>query len=141
MMGDQEEAKDVLQEAFIHAFTQLNKLQSESAFPAWIKRVVVNHCLNALKKKSVIFISEEGLPDDPDNGNDDFLEQKEIKLDKVMAAVDKLSEGCKTVLNLYAFEGYDHSEIAHILNITESASKSQYSKAKRRIRELIGLKF
>lgn len=136
MMGDSDEAKDVLQDAFVHAFSEMHKLQNESAFPAWMKRIVVNHCLNALKKKVILFISEDAIPDVPLE-DQDFSDEKELRVEQMLRAMDKLSEGCRAVLNLYAFEGYDHKEIAQILSISEEASKSQYSKAKRRIKELI----
>jgi RNA polymerase sigma-70 factor (ECF subfamily) len=69
---------------------------------------------------------------------DDYQESfSEHSVKEVMSTIDKISEGCRTVLNLYLFEGYDHKEIGQILNISESASKAQYSKAKSKIRNLL----
>ncbi|MEM9859670.1 MAG: RNA polymerase sigma factor [Bacteroidota bacterium] len=136
MMSDEEEAKDVLQEAFVTAFTSIGKLKHEVTFSAWLKRIVVNHCLNALKKKRLM---TEEL-----NENGDFAEDNEddsgfvqYEAQRIMKAVDRISEGCRTVLNLYLFEGYDHKEIGQILGVSEATSKAQYSKAKSKIRQLL----
>ncbi|MCG8306740.1 MAG: RNA polymerase sigma factor [Cytophagales bacterium] len=137
MMGTEDDAKDVLQDSFIHAFTKIKGLRNADTFSAWIKRIVINHCINALKKKHIVtddlddhlaFQVQEST-EDPD----------EIKYEarKIMDAIDRISEGCKTVLNLYLFDGYDHKEIAQILNISESASKAQYSKAKAKVRKIL----
>ncbi len=137
MMGNEEDAKDVLQDAFVHAFTKISDLRQPEMFTAWLKRIVVNHAINALNKKRLLTkdIDEVG----------DFVEQEEHSLSdsiqyevkKVLSAIDRISEGCRTVLNLYLFEGYDHKEIAQILNISESASKAQYSKGRAKVRQLL----
>lgn len=136
MMGNEEDAKDVLQEAFIDAFLNLKKLKNSKLFSAWLKRIVINHCINALKKKRIEAnpIAEGfDIPDQvEEQGNFVQLEAK-----KILKAIDKISDGCKIVLNLYLFEGYDHKEIAQILSITESTSKAQYSKAKKKIRKVL----
>lgn len=135
-MGDDEEAKDVLQEAFVTVFTKINNLKEEATFSAWIKRIVINHCINAIKKKKLLTSSlDENIDAMQVEEEDDSFANHEVK--KVMQAVDRISEGCRTVLNLYLFEGYDHKEIGQILGITESASKAQYSKAKSKIRKLL----
>ena len=136
MMGDEDEAKDTLQEAFIEAFSKLEKLQDEMVFPAWLKRIVVNKCINALRKKKDIYTDlNSDLPIlEQTEGDDDYTR---FKAEKVMNAIDQISEGCKVVTNLYLFEGYDHKEIASILSISESASKAQYSKAKSKIRKIL----
>ena len=136
MMGTEEDAKDMLQDSFIQAFTKINSLKNPDTFPAWLKRIVVNRCLNQLKKTSDLrnLDSEEAVvPWEDFEAN----ESKELKVDRIKKALDLISEGCRTVLNLYVFEGYDHKEIAEILSISESASKAQYSKAKSKIRSLI----
>ena len=137
MTGDPEEAKDILQDAFIQAFTHIKKLKNEATFGAWLKKIVVNHCINHLKKKKlkVNELNEKYDITDPDDEYDDDWRKEDIK--RIITAVDKISEGCKIVLNLYLFEGYDHKEIGQILNISESASKAQYSKAKSKIRKLL----
>ena len=135
-MGDEEEAKDLLQESFIDAFQKLPSLREINTFSSWIKRIVVNNCINAIKKKRLLTSQLEE--------NDDFLEEEEADFEytqyqasQIMAAIDNIPEGCRSVLNLYLFEGYDHKEIGEILGVSESASKAQYCKAKARIRKIL----
>ena len=139
MMGDEDDAKDVLQDAFVHAFTKIKSLRNVDTFSAWIKRIVINHCINALKKKNVAVTDIDDLVDVPEEIAGDGIERDSLKFEakKILHAIDRISEGCKTVLNMYLFEGYDHKEIAQVLNISESASKAQYSKAKAKVRRLL----
>lgn len=135
MMGDDEEAKDLLQESFIHAFQKLPSLRDTSLFSSWIKRIVVNHCINAIRKRRILTSSLDEEFDQIEE-TDDFAYQ-EHQVEEIMRAIELLPEGCRTVLNLYLFEGYDHKEIGQILAITESASKAQYSKARARVRKIL----
>ncbi len=139
MIGDDDEAKDLLQESFIDAFRKLPELREINTFSAWIKRIVVNHCINAIKKKRLITSELNENFDTIEEEEDDFEYQK-YTANRIMEAVEELPEGCRTVLNLYLFEGYDHKEIGQILGITESASKAQYSKAKSKIRNQLEAK-
>lgn len=139
MMGDDDDAKDVLQDAFVHAFMKIRGLREIETFPAWIKRIVINHCINALKKRSITVTDIDEEPDLPeeDAGISKSSDEINHEVNRVLKAIDCISEGCKTVLNLYLFEGYDHKEIAQILNISESASKAQYSKARAKVRKIL----
>ncbi|MDZ7607258.1 MAG: sigma-70 family RNA polymerase sigma factor [Cyclobacteriaceae bacterium] len=139
MMGNEEEAqKDcAFRHAFVDAFTKIGDLRQPEMFTAWLKRIVINHNINALNKNRLLTkdIEEQGdFAEKEDHGISETL-QYEVK--KVLSAIDRISEGCRTVLNLYLFEGYDHKEIAQILNISESASKAQYSKARAKVRQII----
>ena len=136
MMGNDEDAKDVLQDSFIQAFTKLKSLKNEAMFPAWLKRIVVNQCLNQLgKSKDFKLMVQENLEMPMEEQED--ADETRYQVDRIKQALDKISEGCRTVLNLYVFEGYDHQEIAGILGISVSASKAQYSKAKSKIRMIL----
>ena len=137
MMGDEDEAKDVLQDAFIHAFMKIGELRNADTFTAWIKRIVINHCINALKKKKMV---TGDIDDERDVMAEEVSENPEplrYETHRILRAIDRISDGCKTVLNLYLFEGYDHTEISQILNISVSASKAQYSKARAKVRKLL----
>lgn len=136
MMGDEEEAKDLLQESFVDAFQKLPKLREVNTFSAWIKRIVVNNCINAIRKKRLDTEQLDQGEDFVEEDDADF-EYAQYQASQIMSAVDKLPQGCKAVLNLYLFEGYDHKEIAEILGVTVSASKAQYSKAKAKIRKIL----
>jgi RNA polymerase sigma factor (sigma-70 family) len=133
--GDEEEAEDVLQEAFISAFKNINTFRGDSTFGAWLKRIVVNKSINALQKKSLItqYLDEDfDLEEEPPKE-----EAHEWVVHEVREAILKLPDGYRTVLTLYLLEGYDHEEISNILNISESTSKSQLNRAKNKLRLLL----
>jgi RNA polymerase sigma factor (sigma-70 family) len=137
MLGQESDAEDALQESFIDIFKKLDSFRGESSLGAWIKRIVINHCLNVYKKRRIVFedIDEHASIPEEDSGEDQDDITYEVA--KVKSAIMKLPDGYRQVLTLYLIEGYDHSEIAGILGIQETGSKSQYSRAKARLRELL----
>lgn len=143
MLNSWEEAEDVLQEAFTDAFIRLDSFRYESAFGAWLKRIVVNKCINHLRSKKAEFVLEDNmlsvLDEKHNNDDNDKIQEEHVKLsvEKIHRAVNQLADGYRVIFTLYMFEGYDHSEIAEILMIKESTSKSQYMRAKRKINEII----
>ncbi len=137
LLGDEDDARDITQDSFIQAFAKIGSLKNEITFGAWIKRIVINNSINALKKRREVTNElEENIALSEEQELFD-IDYESIEIKKIMGAIDEISEGCRTVLNLYLFEGYDHKEIGQILGITESASKAQYSKAKSKIRKLL----
>jgi len=137
-MGNEDDAKDALQDSFVHAFTKIKTLKNVDIFSAWMKRIVINQCINELKKKKLLRDDLDDIGDIPDEEIVEENNTLKYRANEILNAIDKISEGCKTVLNLYLFEGYDHREISEILSISESASKAQYSKAKAKVRKLLG---
>ena len=137
MTNQQEEAEDMLQESFTYAFSKLGSFRFESSFGAWLKRIVVNNCINHLKKKRVELVYTEQSNDPmPEDDNVDYGEIK-LRVESVMKAVGQLPEGYRIVFSLYLLEGYDHKEISEILGISESTSKSQFLRAKQKIKEIL----
>ena len=135
MLNNNMEAEDVLQESFIDVYKKLHTFKFQSTPGAWIKRIVVNNCINRLRKNRLqIEEIEEGrhIPEEVVEREDNSYEVNKIK-----KAMSNLPEGYRVVFSLYAMEGYDHQEIGHIMNISESTSKSQYSRAKKKIREIM----
>lgn len=136
MMNNREEAEDMLQEAFTQAFLKLDSYRYESMFGAWLKRIVVNTCINAINKRKVdLTYCEEIYHYDKAEDNND--PEPEFTVASVNKAMELLPEGGRMVFSLYLMEGYDHVEISQILGITESTSKSQFMRAKRRIVEIL----
>lgn len=135
MMHSKEEAEDMLQESFSEAFMNLHRFNHESTFGTWLKRIVVNKCINEIKrKKTELYFSDsieayEGAPDDDT--------QLELSVDQVKLAMKQLPDGSRAIFQLYLLEGYDHREIAEILGVSESNSKSQYMVARRKIKEIL----
>jgi RNA polymerase sigma-70 factor (ECF subfamily) len=136
MMNKREEAEDMLQEAFAEAFYRLDSFRYESSFGAWLKRITINKCINALKKRKADLVPVENYTDLP-TFEDKDEDIPGISIEKVQRAMEKLPEGYRVVFSLYLLEGYDHAEISQIMEISEATSKSQYSRAKQRIKEII----
>jgi RNA polymerase sigma factor (sigma-70 family) len=134
--GSEEDAEDALQEAFISAFRSLESYRGNAAFGAWLKRIVINKAINVVKKKR-----HELIPDDERWDVAEPTEpaeyKEELTVDRVKTAIGQLPDGYRTVLSLYLLEGYDHQEIAEIMGISESTSKSQLNRAKGKLRELL----
>ncbi len=137
MMNNRETAEDMLQESFSEAFRRLDSYRYESTFGAWLKKIVVNRCINEMKRKKAELQFVEDLA--PFGGQ--TVEQEESQrppdVQSVKRAMEKLPDGSRMIFSLYLLEGYDHREIAQILNVSESNSKSQYMRAKRKIKEIL----
>lgn len=135
-LGCKEDAEDVVQDSFIDAFKNLHKFKYESTFGAWLKRIVINKCINHLKVKR--------LPLSAINDHEFHLTE-EVEYDRVAAVdilkvktgIEKLPQGYRQIINLYLLEGFDHNEISEVLGITTSTSKSQYHRAKKKLVEII----
>ena len=133
MVNHAGEAEDILQESFIEAFGKIDSFRGESTFGSWLKKIVVNRSVNYLKKRKLELTDDMSFADKAHYDTAPDAEEWEIK--KVYEAMQALPDGYRVVLSLYLLEGYDHAEIAQILGITESTSKSQYNRAKARLRE------
>ncbi len=137
--GREEDAEDALQEAFISAFRNLGSYRGDASFGAWLKRIVVNKAINILKKRK-----HEMMPDDEqwdvadEEPNVEYRE--DLTVQRVKDAILQLPDGYRSVLSLYLLEGYDHQEIADIMGISESTSKSQLNRAKNKLREFLTAK-
>lgn len=134
MVGSQVDAEDVMQEAFLNAFTKIDTYQGVVSFGAWLKKIVINRSLDYLKKRKVKF--EELNEKIPDEGPVS-IDISEIQMEKLKSAIQHLPDGYRVVLSLYLLEGYDHEEIAQILGITNVSSRSQFMRAKLKLREML----
>lgn len=126
--GNIDDANDLLQEGFIKVFKNLNKFRGEGSFEGWIRRIFVNTSIEHFRKKIKLYnVTEvqENTIEDTDLTALDNMAEKDI-----IALVNELSPGYKTVFNMHVIEGYSHKEIADILGITEGTSKSQLARAK-----------
>jgi len=134
MMNTREEAEDILQETFAEAFLRLDTYRFESSFGAWLKRITINKCINALKKRKALLVQVENLPETSDDEDEEI---PGLSVARVQRAMENLPEGYRVIFSLYLLEGYDHAEISEIMGISEATSKSQYSRAKQRVRDII----
>ena len=128
---DLHHAEDLLLQGFLKVFTHLHKFKHEGSFEGWIRRIMVNTCISYLRKKNVLNLSDEEYV-----FNDAATESLEnTAVEDIQRMIDELPEGYKMVFNLYAIEGYKHSEIAKALGISESTSKSQLFKARKLLQQ------
>jgi RNA polymerase sigma factor (sigma-70 family) len=133
---NREDAEDMLQEGFIKVFSQIHTFQNKGAFEGWIRRIVVHTCINNLKKNKrfnenidilyagSVQVREESVP-------------AIVQAKQIVDCIRILPVGYRTVLNLYAIEGYSHKEIAGMLDIEESTSRSQYTRAKQMLEDIL----
>lgn len=133
---NREDAEDMLQEGFIKVFTQIHQYRNEGALEGWIRRIIVHTCINIIKKNKKfsdsvdiayangIHVKEELIPS--------ILQAKQV-----VECIRLLPIGYRTVLNLYAIEGFSHKEISLMLEIEESTSRSQYTRAKAMLKEIL----
>jgi RNA polymerase sigma factor (sigma-70 family) len=133
ILNNREDAEDILQDAFVECFRNISAFRFESTFGAWLKKIVVNKCINQIKKKKIDVTLCDTLP----VNICDETEEVTYDTTKIMKGIETLPDGYRIILTLYLLEGYDHQEISQILGITESTSKSQYSRAKEKLRNLL----
>jgi len=135
IVNDTMEAEDVMQESFLSAFEKIETYSGTVSFGAWLKKIVINRSLDALNKKKAIFEDIESHTGIKDESNDDFVrnEEVDVRVEEVKEAIERLPDGYRIILSLYLLEGYDHDEIAEILSISSSTSRSQLSRAKQKL--------
>lgn len=130
MVPNKMDAEDIIQEVFVKVFQKLSEFRGESTLGAWIKRITVNTTLNFIRQRKEIKFMENEEWDRSDLLQAEKKIDPEFSMKQVHHAIKKLPDGCRVVLNLYLLEGYQHQEIASILKITESTSKTQYRRGK-----------
>ena len=136
IVKDPMEAEDLMQESFLSAFEKIGTYSGSVSFGAWLKKIVVNRSLDSIKKQKLFFEElDEKLAGD--------ISEKEIQydvpadIDRIRDSIMKLPDGFRIVLSLYLLEGYDHEEIGQILDISSSTSRSQYTRARQKLIEIL----
>lgn len=133
-----QEAEDFAQEAFLRIFEKIDQFDNKGSFEGWMKRIVVTTCLNGIRGKQLV---SEPLHRDDDDDSYGMVEDASIFSDlaaeDILKCIEQLPEGYRVVFNLVVLESYSHKEVAELLNISESASRSQLSKAKNKLKALV----
>ena len=152
IVNDMMEAEDIMQDSFLTAFEKLSSYSEKVSFGAWLKKIVINNSIDALKKKKLV------SPIDPDTLHygtsedanviidedstyakasvdeyDEELENINIKVEEIKQAINQLSDNYRIIISLYLLEGYDHEEIGEILNIASSTSRARLTRAKQKL--------
>ena len=135
MLGNKEDTEDIVQDSFVDAFKNLTHFKYQSAFGAWLKRIVINKSINHLKAKKIPVVPMEAHEFHLKEETDEKVEAVDIK--KVKKGIERLPTGYKQIITLYLIEGYDHIKIGEILGVSTSTSKSQYHRAKKKLVKII----
>lgn len=139
-LSNEEEAKDAMQEGFLKAFVNLDNYKPEATFGAWLKRIVINQCLDVLKKNQLKFddveVSELKIINEDDWHFDSTITKQEI-----LYAIEQLNEKHRIVVKLYLVEGYDHEEISQILEIPVKTSRTHLRRGKLKLQDLLKQKY
>lgn len=133
-LKSEEEIEEAMTDAFYTIFTKLDQLKEDKAFEAWARKIAVNQCLMTLKKKVNfnIYIEDMSYGTEPSEAQSAGLEEEDL-----LNLLNYLPEGCRTIFNLFAIEGYSHKEISAMLNISEGTSKSQVNVSRSKLKELV----
>jgi RNA polymerase sigma factor (sigma-70 family) len=131
-----EDAEDMLQEGFIKIFAQLDQFRGEGSLEGWIRRVIVHTCINVLKKNKKFDDTVDITYAYGFHTNEDLVPSL-LQAKQIVECIRSLPLGYRTVLNLYAIEGYSHKEIGIMLEVGESTSRSQYTRAKAMLEEIL----
>lgn len=137
---NEEDAKDAMQEGFLKAFVNMGSYKPEATFGTWLKRIIINQCLDTLKKRKIEFSNDEveNLKIVDDNSWD-F--DNSISKQNILNAIEQLNEKHKIVVKLYLVEGYDHEEISEILEIPIKTSRTHLRRGKLKLQELLKVKY
>lgn len=141
IINNKEDAEDIMQESFLTAFQNLRNQREDSSFGAWLKKITINKALDFLKARKMKSVDFDEKSELSDNITDTIDENKiDFEINKIKEAVNLLKENYRIIFNLKAFEGYDHEEIAEILNIKPSTVRSTFTRAKMQLTEILKTK-
>lgn len=128
-VGDRQTAEDILQEGFITLFSKIGSYRGNGSFEGWARKIFVNTALMYLRKKDALKMSDE-LENARNLSTDLSSQIEDIGYKELMKLITGLPPGFRTVFNMYVVEGYSHKEIAEMLNISETTSRTQLSRAR-----------
>lgn len=136
ILKDSFEAEDLMQEAFLTAFTKLNMYKGDVAFGAWLKRIVINKSLTQLKKNNRY--QEVKMEVIPNNEiEDEVIDYTGLNPKNILNCLQNLKDNYRVVLTLNLIEGFDYEEIAQILNYTNENVRTTVSRAKKKLKQVI----
>ena len=137
IVNDTMEAEDIMQESFLQAFRRIDSYTGEGSFGSWLKRIVTNKSLDAIRKrKNIISIENENL-EFPDIAEESREEEIELQVAGVKEAIAELPEEYRIIITLFLLERYSHEEISEMLNITNNLSRTRLVRAKQKILKIL----
>ena len=140
IVNDSARAEDIMQEAFLEAFRQIDNYRGDASFGTWLKKIVINKSIDEIRKaKDVISIDEADVEvADMNNEEENYIQVLSTRVEEIRKAIHALPDSYRIILTLYLLEGYDHEEIAQILGISYNLSRTRYSRARKKLLEFIG---
>jgi RNA polymerase sigma factor (sigma-70 family) len=139
LVNDPVAAEDIMQESFLEAFRQIGAYRGESSFGTWLKKIVINKSIDEIRKAKDIISIDEAEVDIPDqNEEENYIQVLSTRVEEIRKAIHGLPDSYRVILSLHLLEGYDHEEIAQILDISYSLSRTRYSRAKKKLLEMVG---
>jgi RNA polymerase sigma-70 factor (ECF subfamily) len=139
ILNDSTEAEDVMQEAFLEAFRKLESYREESSFGTWLKRIVINKSVDVFRKsKDMVSLDEYDVEVHDQREDENYIQVLSTRVEEIRKAIHGLPDNYRVILSLHLLEGYDHEEIAQILEISYNLSRTRYSRAKKKLLEYIG---
>ncbi|KXX67887.1 RNA polymerase sigma factor [Flammeovirga sp. SJP92] len=131
----EEDARDILQESFVKIFKKIDSFRNESSLKHWMRRIVVNTAINYQRSKLYLYPMMD--VNDMYDLKEEAVALSDYSFQELLSLLQKLPDGCRVIFNLYAIEGYKHKEIAEMTGVTEGTSKSQFSRARKLLKEMI----
>ena len=140
VLNDSHLAEDIMQEAFLKAFSKIHTYNNTSSFGAWLKRIVINESINEIRKQKPEYSNDDFSFREQDSYSgvvDEDVDWTKVELKRVKTAMGQLSDRYRTVLNLILLEGYDHREVAQIMDVSYNNTRVLYTRAKQKLQSLI----
>jgi RNA polymerase sigma factor (sigma-70 family) len=137
IVNDTMEAEDIMQEAFLQAFQRLHSYTGEGSFGSWLKRIVINKSLDALRKKKNLVALENETMEFPDIAEDSREEEIRLQVAEVKEAIAELPEEYRLVITLFLLEQYSHEEISEVLHISNNLSRTRLVRAKQKVLKIM----
>ncbi len=136
IVNDAHTAEDIMQEAFLKAFSKIDSYNNTSSFGAWLKRIVINESINELRRRKPEYSMDVIETGQAEHEKEDG-EWKNLTVRKIRAGIEKLNDRYRAVLNLILVEGYDHREVAEILDVSYNNTRVLYTRARQKLREIL----
>jgi RNA polymerase sigma-70 factor (ECF subfamily) len=134
ILNNDQDAEDIMQEAFLDAFRKIDTYQGDATFGSWLKRIVVNKSIDMIKKrKDLLSIEAEDINLQEEDMHEDSVEVLSYKIEKIKEAIFELPDQYRVILSLHLLEGYDHEEIAEILDIKYGTVRTRYSRSRQKL--------
>jgi RNA polymerase sigma factor (sigma-70 family) len=137
IVNDTAEAEDIMQESFLGAFQRIGSYTGEGSFGSWVKRIVINNSVDAVRRNKEEISIEEQTLDFPDIVEESLEEEIRLQAGEVRDAIAALPEDYRVIISLFLLEGYDHEEISQILGISNNLSRTRYVRAKQKVLEIL----